>query len=92
LAKPVKLYWDSCAWLGLLNGEADKKRELEIIYGHAKAGRFEIWTSTLSMIEVRRLDSEKAAPKPLSAANLQTIEDLFGQPFVRFSNAETASV
>ena len=83
MAKPVKLYWDSCAWLGLLNGEAKKKRELEIVYGHAKAGKFEIWTSTLSMIEVRRLDSEKGLSKPLSDTNLAKIADLFAQPFVK---------
>jgi len=83
LAKAVKLYWDSCAWLGLLNGEADKKRELAILYGHAKAGKFEVWTSTLSMVEVRRLGSEINAPKPLSEANLKLIGDLFGQPFVK---------
>jgi len=82
LAKPVKLYWDSCAWLGLLNGEPDKKRELEIVYGHAKAGNYQIWTSTLSMVEVRRLESEKNDQKPLSEENLKKIGDLFLQSFV----------
>ncbi len=82
MAKPVKIYWDSCAWLGFLNGEGDKKRELEIVYGHARNGRYELWTSTFSMVEVRRLKSEKHAPKPLSDENLRVIRDLFGQPFV----------
>ena len=83
MAKVPKLYWDSCAWLGLLNGEADKKRELEIVYGQSRQGQFEIWTSTLSMIECRRLKSEEHEAKPLTAENAQTIKDIFSQPFVK---------
>ncbi len=83
MAKPTRLYWDSCAWLGFLNGEADKKRELEIVYAGARAGQYELWTSTLSMVEVRRLRSEKDDAKPLSESNLKKISDLFAQPFVK---------
>jgi hypothetical protein len=66
-----------------LNGEADKKRELEIVYGHARNGHYELWTSTLSFMEVRRLDSEKADTKPLSAESAKKIADIFKQPFVK---------
>lgn len=83
MAKAVKLYWDSCAWLGLLNEEPDKSRELGIVYGHAKRGKYEIWTSTLAMIECRRFDSELHQKKPLSAENEKKIADLFMQPFVK---------
>lgn len=83
MAKPVKLYWDSCAWLGLLNGESDKRRELEIVYGHAKQGRYELWTSTISMIECRRLGSESAQSRPLGDENEKVIADLFMQHFVK---------
>ncbi len=83
MVKPVRLYWDSCAWLGFLNGEGDKKRELEIVYGNARNNKYELWTSTLSMVETRRLKSEEHAPKPLSDDNLKVISDLFGQPFVK---------
>jgi predicted nucleic acid-binding protein len=83
VAKQPKYYWDSCAWLGFLNGEANRKRELEIIYGLAKQGKCEIWTSTLSFVEVRRLENEKDLPRPLSDKNLQTIQNLFRQPFVK---------
>ena len=89
MAKPIKLYWDSCAWLGLLNGEPDKKRELDIVYGHAKTGKYEIWTSTLSMVEVRRLESEKGDSKPLSQANLKLIGDIFAQVFVKPTPLDT---
>ncbi len=83
LAKPVRIYWDTCAFIGLLNGEPDKKRELEIVYGFARSGKVEIWTSTLSMIECRRLKDEQHAPKPLSEANEAKISDIFKQPFIK---------
>lgn len=83
MAKPVRIYWDSCAWLGLINGEADKKRELEIVYGSARQGKYELWTSTLSIVEVRRLKSERYDTKPLSEDHRNTLRDLFRQPFVK---------
>lgn len=83
LAKLSRVYWDSCAWLGLLNGEADKKRDLGVIYSNASRGLCEIWTSTLSILEARRLDSENQDAKPLSAANLKIIRDVFRQPYVK---------
>ena len=83
MAKPVRMYWDSCAWLGFLNGEPDKKRELEIVYGNARQGHCELWTSTIAIVEVRRLAIEKHSPKPLSEEHHRTIADLFRQPFVK---------
>ena len=83
MAKPVNLYWDTCAWIGLLNGEPDKNRELEIIYGNAMSGKYELWTSTLSMIECRRVDSEREKPRPLQDDNNKQISRLFRQPCVK---------
>jgi predicted nucleic acid-binding protein len=83
LAKVSRIYWDSCAWLGLLNGEIDKRRELELIYTNARNGQYEIWTSTLSMVETRRLKSEEHDPKPLSKEHQEKIRDIFRQPFVK---------
>lgn len=83
MAKAVRIYWDSCAWLGLINGEEDKRRELEIVYGNAKQGRYELWTSTLSIVEVRRLKLEQYDPKPLSEGHRAVLRDLFRQPFVK---------
>lgn len=82
MAKPPKIYWDTCAWLGFLNGEADKKRELQIVYGNARNGRCQLWTSTLSLVETRRLADEKDLPKPLSEENSRIIDAVFKQPFV----------
>jgi predicted nucleic acid-binding protein len=83
LAKLPRFYWDSCAWLGLLNGEPDKKRELEIVYGNAKNGKCEIWTSTIAFIEVNRLAPEKSSPRPLEDGVSKTIDAIFQQPFVK---------
>lgn len=83
MAKPIKIYWDTCAWLGLLNGEDDKSRELDILYKLARDGRYEIWTSTLSMLECRFTASEKNTPRLYEATNNATIRSLFQQTFIK---------
>ena len=83
LSKPPKIYWDSCAWLGLINGEPDKRRELEILYGAARKGQYEIWTSTFSIVEVVRLKEEQGRPRPLDAASLAKIDEILFQNFVK---------
>jgi hypothetical protein len=83
MAKLIRVYWDSCAWIGLLNGEQAKMRELEIIYNHAKEGSFEIWTSTIALVEVNKLNGEKGKPKPLASENETVISSLLKQPFVK---------
>ena len=32
----TKVYWDSCAWIGLLNGEPDKRWQLETMLQQRK--------------------------------------------------------
>jgi len=83
MPKPLLIYWDTCAWLGLINGEAERKRQLEIVYENAKKGHYELWTSALAVVETRRLAREKEDPKPLSAENLKVLEDLFRQSFIK---------
>lgn len=83
MAKLKRFYWDSCAWLGLLNGEDDKKRELEIIYKGAQNGHYELWTSTFSLVEANRYDTEKNRAKPLEPDNLRMIEEFFEQAFIK---------
>lgn len=83
MAKPTRLYWDACAWLGLIKGEAGKSRELELVYDSAKKGKYELWTSTLSMVECRRIDGEINSGRPWSDENEQLIVAMFNQPFVK---------
>jgi predicted nucleic acid-binding protein len=82
-SKPVKIYWDSCAWIGLINGEADKRRELEIVYSNARKGHYELWTSALAIGESHRFEGEVRANRPWSDENHETIKNLFRQPCVK---------
>lgn len=77
-----RYYWDTCAFIGLINGEHDKVRELSIIYERARKGQVQICTSALSSVECRRLAREQQASKPLCNENEKIISDLFRQPFV----------
>ncbi|MNS34787.1 tRNA(fMet)-specific endonuclease VapC [compost metagenome] len=86
MAKVERFYWDACAWLGLLNEEASKHRELRIIWDRARRGECTIWTSTLSMVEVFKKRCEKGDPKPLSEENDIAINDLFLEPHVVLIN------
>ena len=92
MASAQKIYWDSCAWLGLLNRESKKLVELEYVWNRAQKGEVEIWTSTIAQLEVVKLASEKDAIKlqgnvaktdVLTEDNLAKIENLFDQPFVK---------
>lgn len=83
MAKAKRVYWDACAWIGLINGEVDKKRALGIIYGGAQRGHYEIWSCATAVVEANRLKDEMGEPKPLAAEKLQVLDDLFLQPFVK---------
>jgi predicted nucleic acid-binding protein len=83
MADLPRAYWDACAWLGLLNGEAAKVRSLEHIYELARRGQFEIWTSAISYVEVFRLQTEQKQSKPLGGDGQDRIRDVLEQSFVR---------
>jgi predicted nucleic acid-binding protein len=77
----IKLYWDACVWIALLNEEADRIKEIRSIYKAAQQGKFEIWTSTVSMVEVFHLGIEK--PPYEDAKHLTSIKELFEQQFIK---------
>ena len=83
MADIPRVYWDSCAWLGLLNFEQHKRAPLQHFYDLARKNQCEIWTSTIAYVEVFRLRIEKVDVKPLNDENLDTIKDIIEQPFVR---------
>tara|TARA_R110002049_G_scaffold295031_1_gene482145 strand:+ start:1858 stop:2367 length:510 start_codon:yes stop_codon:yes gene_type:complete len=89
LAKPEKVYWDSCAWLGLANGEQSRVHDLDSIYTLARDGGVEIWTSTMSIVEVNRLSAEMMQPKPIPPDSLSVLDDLFFQPFIKLVPLDT---
>lgn len=88
MADPVKIYWDSCAWIGLINGEPDKLPALHAVYGHARRGLIEIWSSTMAVVEANRLASEMQMQKPIPPASLDKLDGLLFQPFVKLINLD----
>src|SRR5262245_47275042 len=83
MADLKRVYWDANVWLGLINGEPNKKRAVEYIYRSAKSGSHEIWTSTLSLVEVFRIQDEEKLSRPLPEENLDKIEQMFQQDLVK---------
>lgn len=83
MASAEKVYWDTCAWLGLVNGEDERKGALGKIYNQAKSGSMEIWTSVLSLVEANRLQSEYNQEKPIPTGSLAVLDDIFFQPFIK---------
>lgn len=83
-----KVYWDACAWLGLLNGEDDKAKELEVVWEKAKHGEVEIWTSAFCIAEVYKVKCENGKTG-LSPDNDDKIDNLFDQDFVYIVQVDT---
>lgn len=89
MAKVDRYYWDACAWLGLLNSESAKHRELEIIWKRAENRECELLTSALSQVEVFKKKCEGEDPKPLSTENDQLIAEMFRQPHVLIAQLDS---
>lgn len=83
-----RVYWDACAWLGLLNGEEDKAADLEVVWRKAQHGELEIWTSSFCIAEVYRLRCENGLTN-LPPENDAKIDDLFDQDFVFLVQLDT---
>lgn len=89
MAELRKVYWDSNVWLGLINGDPNKTRAAEYVYNSGRAGTYEIWTSTLALTEVFLLAYELNQPKPLDDSNIDKIEEMFEQEFVKLVPVDT---
>ena len=90
VAKIKRYYWDACAWLGRLNTELAKHKELRLVWDAAERGQCEIITSTLSQVEVFKKKCEGVDSKPLSQEADEEIANLFDQPHV--TRAELDSI
>lgn len=77
-----RVYWDACAWLGLINGEADKAADLEVVWRKAERGQLEIWTSAFCLAEVYKVKCEDGNTGLREGEDGQ-IDGLFEQDFVR---------
>jgi predicted nucleic acid-binding protein len=77
-----KVYWDACAWLGLLNGEPDKAAELDVVWRKAEHGEVQIWTSAFCIAEVYKAKCE-AGSVGLAPEYDEQINNMFDQDFVQ---------
>lgn len=59
-----RVYWDSCAFLGLINSEAEKHKDCIAVWGEVEKGETQILTSFFSFVEVFKAKCEGPA-KPL---------------------------
>ena len=79
---PKRVYWDSCAWIGFINKEPGKATPLRVIWKDAEQGKYEIWTSVYSYLEVIHGIVEHGAPYSAEEYD-EVIFSLFGQAHVK---------
>lgn len=79
MAKPKKVYWDSCVWLRLINGE-DGHELCHSVLSAAQRGDVEIWTSSLTLAEVYKFKCEST--KSLAVEQDKIFEDYISSDFV----------
>ncbi len=76
-----RVYWDSCAFLGLINGEAAKQAACRSVWNDAEKGYTEIYTSFFTFAEVYKAKCEGKA-KPLVAAEEAKVVQFLQQEFI----------
>ncbi len=77
-----RVYWDACAWLGLINREDDRFPVLRYYIEQAQQGKVEIWTSAFTLAEVfKRRCKEKN--EVLDSSKDDAFEDYLSQPFIK---------
>jgi predicted nucleic acid-binding protein len=79
---PRRVYWDSCAFLGLLNQEPGKANNCTAVWKEAEKGDVLIYTSFFTFAEVFKAKCEGQA-KPLSEEQDKKIEQLLRQTWIR---------
>jgi predicted nucleic acid-binding protein len=81
LADKPRYYWDACAWISLIQQDADRFDSLSYVIELAKNGKAEIWTSNFTLAEVykRPCDGQQ---KGLAVAEDVPFEDYITQDFV----------
>ncbi len=85
---PIKAYWDSCAWIGLVNAEPDKLHPLRSIWEDAQKGEYEIWTSAYVHLEVFKAKNENGDPLSPESSD-EIIEAMLSQGFVKRVQLDT---
>lgn len=88
MTESKRVYWDACAWLGLINGEANKAAELEHVWVKARHGEVEIWTSAFCIAEVYKVKCEDGKAG-LGGEHDAVIDNMFDQDFVHIVQVTT---
>lgn len=83
----LRIYWDSCTWLGLINEEEHKWPGCEHIISEAFKGNVEILVSTITLAEVYKTKCD-APYKMIAEENDMAIEDFFNQPFIVIASVD----
>jgi predicted nucleic acid-binding protein len=96
LARKPTRYWDACAWIGLIQQEADKIEALRHLVEQAQRGEIEIWTSAFTLAEVykRPIGPAPAPNRPaptvgLSPADDKPFEDYIEQKWVHIVQVDS---
>jgi predicted nucleic acid-binding protein len=76
-----RLYWDSCAFLGLINNEAAKHARCNAVWDEAVRGEAEIYTSFFAFAEVYKAKCE-GTRKPLLVSEEDRVVQFMNQEFV----------
>lgn len=79
---PSRVYWDSCAFLGLINQEPGKANHCTAVWKEAENGDVIIYTSFFTFAEVFKAKCEGQA-KPLAEDEDKKIEQLLRQNWIR---------
>lgn len=82
LTEPRKLYWDACVWIALIGGEVGRADQCESIVAMARARDFQIWTSSLTLVEVYKHRMAPPVSGALRADKDQEFEAFMLQDFV----------
>lgn len=69
---PDRFYWDSCVFLSYLNETPGRVEIIEDLLSQAKAKKIEIYTATVSVVEVAFSEAERG--HPLDAVAEQRID------------------
>jgi predicted nucleic acid-binding protein len=77
-----RVYWDSCAFLGLLNQEPGKTNNCTAVWKEAERGEVVIYTSFFTFAEVFKAKCEGQA-KPLPEEDDKAVSQLLQQKWVR---------
>lgn len=79
--EPKRIYWDSCAWLGLINDENNKWLGCQYVMSLAHKGLVEILASTFVLAEVFKTRCDEPY-KMLAEERDIILEDYFSEEFI----------